>query len=261
MKDVDTTGGVPVVVVPCFNEALRLDKPSFLELARSGRLRLLFVDDGSTDETPEVLRRLAKESDALEVLNLPTNAGKARPCAWGCDVPSTTGWVWSGTATPISPLPPGNCSVWSNGSSPTLGWRRYSARESPGWGAASSERRSVAPRATFTATLASVALGMTVYDTQCGAKVFRVGPELVHALEEPFPSGWVFDVVLCDRLRRGRGVCRSAGRGVLRAASRGVARRAWFEAEPLRDVASRRGCRRDRPGALSARNLRSGGRS
>ena len=261
MKDVDTTGGVPVVVVPCFNEALRLDKPSFLELARSGRLRLLFVDDGSTDETPEVLRRLAKESDALEVLNLPTNAGKAEALRVGMrraidDGVGVVGYCDADLSTPPWEL---LRLVERLESDPRLAAVFGSRVARLGSRIERTAFRHYAGR--VYATLASVALGMTVYDTQCGAKVFRVGPELVHALEEPFPSGWVFDVVLCDRLRRGRGVCRSAGRGVLRAASRGVARRAWFEAEPLRDVASRRGCRRDRPGVRLARNLRSGGRS
>ena len=40
------------------------------------------------------------------------------------------------------------------------------------------------------ATLASMALGITVYDTQCGAKVFRVNDTFVAALAEPFRSSW-----------------------------------------------------------------------
>jgi hypothetical protein len=39
-----------------------------------------------------------------------------------------------------------------------------------------------------------------VYDTQCGAKVFHVNPNLVAAIERPFRSPWSFDVLLCQRL-------------------------------------------------------------
>jgi dolichyl-phosphate beta-glucosyltransferase len=53
------------------------------------------------------------------------------------------------------------------------------------------------------ATVASIALGITVYDTQCGAKVFRVNETLVAALAEPFRSSWAFDVELLGRLLRG----------------------------------------------------------
>ena len=42
-----------------------------------------------------------------------------------------------------------------------------------------------------------------MYDTQCGAKMFRDGPALRDALREPFGSRWFFDVELLGRLYRG----------------------------------------------------------
>ena len=53
------------------------------------------------------------------------------------------------------------------------------------------------------ATGASLALGLPVYDTQCGAKVFRATPSLLLALERPFRSRWAFDVELLGRLLAG----------------------------------------------------------
>ena len=53
------------------------------------------------------------------------------------------------------------------------------------------------------ATVASVALGVAVYDTQCGAKVFRVNPNFIAAIESPFRSAWSFDVILLQRLLDG----------------------------------------------------------
>ena len=50
------------------------------------------------------------------------------------------------------------------------------------------------------ATGASLVLRMPVYDTQCGAKVFRVDERLAAACREPFRSGWAFDVELLARL-------------------------------------------------------------
>jgi hypothetical protein len=52
----------------------------------------------------------------------------------------------------------------------------------------------------FYATAASLALGVPVYDTQCGAKVFRVGVPLRLALADPFHDRWSFDVELLGRL-------------------------------------------------------------
>jgi hypothetical protein len=49
------------------------------------------------------------------------------------------------------------------------------------------------------ATCASLVLSAPVYDTQCGAKLFRASEELRACLSEPFCSKWIFDVELLAR--------------------------------------------------------------
>jgi hypothetical protein len=55
------------------------------------------------------------------------------------------------------------------------------------------------------ATVVSNVLRLPVYDTQCGAKLFRNTPEFQAILQQPFQSRWVFDVEILARLIRMNG--------------------------------------------------------
>ena len=59
-----------VLVVPCYNEASRLPADEFVRFRLAqDELRVLFVDDGSTDATREVLAELcARDPARLELL-------------------------------------------------------------------------------------------------------------------------------------------------------------------------------------------------
>jgi dolichyl-phosphate beta-glucosyltransferase len=59
------------------------------------------------------------------------------------------------------------------------------------------------------ATVASHTLSLPIYDTQCGAKIFKATPDLGKVLAEPFLSRWIFDVELVARYiqLRGRDFC------------------------------------------------------
>ena len=79
-----TKDGVSVVV-PCYNEegsvaeTYQQIKKSFLSWIEDGKtplpFEIIFVNDGSSDDTEKILRKLVAEEDHLQVLNNPTNLG------------------------------------------------------------------------------------------------------------------------------------------------------------------------------------------
>jgi len=194
-----------VVVVPCFNEEQRLDLDAFRQaLARSEALKLLFVDDGSLDGTRARLGDFATEwdPDRCEVLVLERNRGKAEAVRRGVLQAMTTdtfavGYWDADLATPLDEV--AAFEGFLRGQPDTvavLGSRiRLMGRL---------VRRKASRHYTgrIFATLASLALGFPVYDTQCGAKLFRALPALREVFATPFMSRWVFDVEILGRLAR-----------------------------------------------------------
>jgi hypothetical protein len=62
------------------------------------------------------------------------------------------------------------------------------------------------------ATGASLALGLAVYDTQCGAKLFRASELARGVFRDPFRSRWVFDVEILARYVAALGTEEAASR-------------------------------------------------
>jgi glycosyltransferase involved in cell wall biosynthesis len=196
-----------VLVVPCYDEALRLDVAAFERaLGATPRLSLVLVDDGSTDATPDVLRQLAAAHPTrCEVLSLARNVGKAEAVRTGlrhalAGPAAYVGYWDADLATPFDALPDFATALDRRpdcqavlGSRVRLLGRRIERRTT----------RHYLGR--IFATVASIALRMPVYDTQCGAKLFRASPRLRDVVAEPFTSRWAFDVELIARLRAALG--------------------------------------------------------
>jgi dolichyl-phosphate beta-glucosyltransferase len=188
-------------VVPCYNEATRLDVPAWIAFAGSGCCELLFVDDGSTDATFAVLQRLCEASGAIRAIQQSPNQGKAEAVrrgmveAMSSGGPALVGYTDADLATPPSELVRLADYLRDN---PQVDMVMGARIAFLGAKIDRSPFRHYLGR--FFATGASFALRKPVYDTQCGAKVFRVDERLRAACREPFRSGWAFDVELLARL-------------------------------------------------------------
>ncbi|MCP4443898.1 MAG: glycosyltransferase [Myxococcales bacterium] len=187
------------IVIPCYNEADRLDLQEFRALVTEPGISLLFVDDGSSDATLKVLEGFASETNGVSVLPLSPNRGKAEAVRLGMiqameGEPDVVGFIDADMATPLEEVIRLSECSHAETADAVIGSRiaymgneieRHMARHLLG---------------RVFATAASIALDAKVYDTQCGAKFFRRSDLFARTISEPFHSRWAFDVELLGRM-------------------------------------------------------------
>lgn len=195
-----------VVIVPCFNEARRLNMRAIQEYGRRGDgAELLFVDDGSRDETLELLAHLhGNHPHRFSFLHLAQNVGKAEAVRQGMlhalrSTPDYVGFWDADLATPLNDVDAFARVLDTKpqielviGTRMRLLGHQIDRRPLRYW------------LGRLFANTASLALGVRVFDTQCGAKLFRATPDLASVLAQPFGTRWIFDVELMARIKHAR---------------------------------------------------------
>jgi glycosyltransferase involved in cell wall biosynthesis len=188
------------VVVPCYDEAARFDVEAFVALATRVD-SVLLVDDGSSDGTAAMLHAVADGSGGrAQVIRLTRNGGKAEAVRTGMLAALDSGadvvaYFDADLATPVDELVRLVEVLRADPSRSVVLASRVGLL-----GHAIERRLSRHYLGRLYATAASLTLGVPVYDTQCGAKVFRASPALRLAVASPFPDPWSFDVELLARL-------------------------------------------------------------
>lgn len=190
-----------VLVMPCFNEASRLDfAPVAAFLDGREHIELLPVDDGSTDGTAGILERWGEDHERIRPLRLERNGGKAEAVRQGmlaafARQPESAGYWDADLATPLEAVDDFLVVMRAQpelrvilGSRVALVGRRIER----------SKLRHYVGR--VFATAAARTLKLRIYDTQCGAKLLRNTEQVRDAFAEPFLSSWAFDVELLARL-------------------------------------------------------------
>lgn len=194
-----TTG----IIIPCYNEAKRLDRNAFLQaIVQYPDYHLCFVNDGSKDDTLAVLLELqATNPTRISVVNCGQNGGKAEAVRQGAlfllkhididfvgflDADLATDFESYNTLTEIIAKQEFKVVCGSRVKRMGADIHRSLKRHLIG--------RSVA-------TLIGAMLDMSVYDTQCGAKVFSKDVA-ARVFKMPFLSTWLFDVEIFFRIKQ-----------------------------------------------------------
>jgi len=170
---------------------------------------LLLVDDGSTDATPEILESIRSAHPGnVDWFSLPRNSGKAEAVRQGFlrifpAKPQYLGYWDADLATPLETITRFKDLLENRdhiemvfGARVQLLGRRIQR----------SNLRHYSGR--IFATLVSCITHLSIYDSQCGAKLFRLSPDLLTVFQEPFLSRWIFDIEIitrCMRIRKDSG--------------------------------------------------------
>ncbi len=194
-----------IVVVPCYNESKRLRQDDFLHyVEQNDDVAFLFANDGSRDNTLEVLQELTAKHERLLMLDIQPNGGKAEAVRKGMLYaakqykPDYIAFWDADLATPLEEIEP--MVKWADkGYDAVMGLRLMRL------GAKVKRKTMRHYLGRCFATVASMMLKLPVYDTQCGSKLFR--REVVEAIfQEQFITRWLFDVELLARYKQRYGV-------------------------------------------------------
>lgn len=189
------------IVIPCYNEEKRLHLDAFRQTIREHQnIHFLFVNDGSKDGTASLLQGFCQENpEQLYFLDLPKNGGKAEAVRQGMCHVLAKGYDFVGfwdadLATPLYYIVKFSEILATSEHNIVMGSRvKLLGRRI--------ERKPVRHYlGRIFATCASFLLRLPVYDTQCGAKMFRNLPSIRRAFATPFGVDWIFDVELLGRL-------------------------------------------------------------
>jgi len=187
--------------MPCYNEELRLQEEILLNWsATHPQWAWQLVNDGSSDATGEILKKIGHQRPNVRSLHLPQNQGKAEAVRQGmlalqnwCACP-WMGFLDADLATPLHEFERIYRHYSNSSKSVVLGCRipRLGARIQRSWLRHHLSR--------LAARLVNRTLRLASYDTQCGAKLFR--SHLVSTLfHQPFQTRWLFEIELLARCR------------------------------------------------------------
>ncbi len=216
------------IVVPCYNEANRFPQEQFHQfLSKCPDVHLILVDDGSLDDTQGILNSLANSfPEQVKALVLSKNKGKAGAVREGMQLGlkqsrfNRFAYLDADLSTSLE-----ECALLAEKIDQKTGFVFGSRILKADNQIERKWHRFLIGR--VIATVISKMLGIRVYDTQCGCKIFN--RKLIPvAFEDSFSSRWLFDVEIFFRL------INSLGKKEMIAQTQEVPLKQWLDTEDSR---------------------------
>jgi glycosyltransferase involved in cell wall biosynthesis len=191
------------LIIPCYNEAERLDLAAFERFISTEKdFAICFVDDGSTDETINLLQLLQnKNPEQIFLVRLKENSGKAEAVRKAVTEMNSKqrfdflGYFDADLSAPLSAATAFIQMLEDNSQLQIIFGSRLPVK---GASIKKNYLRHLAGRCF--SFIINHYFNIQLYDTQCGAKVFR--SEIVPIVfEKKFISRWLFDIEIILRLR------------------------------------------------------------
>ncbi|PRP67006.1 glycosyltransferase [Nonlabens agnitus] len=188
------------VIVPCYNEEKRLKVSAFKEFIKAnGKYHFFFVDDGSTDETYQMLYDNFYEDSRSNIIKADFNLGKGEAIRFAISkIPHQSfhylAFIDADLEIPLDQLIELEKAFYSIPD--TIAG--LSIRIEIGNKKSSLVRR---VGSSMIRKISSKLIGFSVpiRDTQCGCKMFSV--RILDVFKEPFISSWLFDIEIILRIR------------------------------------------------------------
>ncbi len=188
-----------VCIIPFYNEEKRIDFSKFEEAFSNKDIFFCLVDDGSKDNTLELLYNFKKQHNNIQVIKNKSNVGKAETIRLAMLELITdaeveyVGFLDCDFATPFYEYARLNKLIKEKEMEVVFGSRiKLYGKDI--------ERN--ASRHYFSrifTTIANILFSLEIYDTQCGCKIFHK-VLISDAFSKKFLSKWLFDIEIFTRL-------------------------------------------------------------
>jgi len=189
------------IIVPCFNEEKRLDQIAFSQFAQFHQhVKIVFVNDGSSDETLRVIEKIIAFNANTELLNLSGNMGKGEAVRQGLIHAAKSqsfdfiGYLDADLSVSLEEFH----NIYKYALEKNEDFIFGSRIKKLGSLIERSHFRHIVGR--ILATVIDKKFQLGYYDTQCGAKVFK-SSLLENILRQPFFTKWFFDIEIFLRLK------------------------------------------------------------